>query len=49
MKQKNNRKKVYQDWKEILVKGQEYREKDILDFYYSQIEAKMEAEKRKRK
>ena len=41
--------KAYEDQKEILAKGQEYREKDILDFHYSQIEAETEAEKRKRK
>jgi len=42
-------KKVYQDWREILVKGQEFREKYMLDFHYSQIGAEMKDEKRKRK
>ena len=49
MKEKNNGKKACQDQKEILVKGQEFREKYILDFYYSQIGAETENEKRKRK
>ena len=35
-------KKVTQAWKEILEKGHKYRQKELLDFYHSEIIEKID-------
>ena len=37
--------KAFDEWKEIMLKGKEFQENDILDFYHSELENNIEVEK----